>query len=295
MSQELMTRKIEEAGHRIIFDTIRGKRVMRGRPFSINVRHDQKGEHFTIDMQDNVMPFVLDIEGDHLLLMFKVPASNPHFPDDKFKALIGHDERQLFVAAIPESTPVSTVFQAKEALKPKAIREFEKQIGIKTKNKQTRHARGKHSLQKRLRQGDFFFVPCPNLVVEGTDIHIHKKEPISRGRGTSHICEELVRAGGENIYFLNTRIGPSEANAAQEMDSNYPNGMTENQRKKFFKIHPESRGWTWSTRRGGDIKVHVRGAIRHPEHATLNLDFWHEVIPNTENKSKMMQHIAFVD
>lgn len=287
-----MIRKIENAGHRVKTE---GRVRMGDRPFVIDVESDRKGEYFVVKTQDNVVPFVLDMEGGHLLLMFKVPASRPHFPDDKFKALIGHDERQLFVAAIPENTPVSTVFQAKEALKPKAVQEFEKHIGIKTKNKHTRHARGKYSLQKRLRQGDFFFVPCPNLEVDDTDIHIHKKEPISRGRGTSHICEELVRAGGENIYFVILPFGVSGREALAEIEANYPNGMTELQRKKFFKIYPESKAWRWTTRRGGDIKVHVRGAIRHPEHATLTLDFWHEVIPNTESKSKMMQHVAFID
>jgi hypothetical protein len=41
---------------------------------------------------------------------------------EKRKFLCGQDERHWFVAAIPESAPVGTVRQAKEALKPPDVR-----------------------------------------------------------------------------------------------------------------------------------------------------------------------------
>jgi len=294
MGRELVKEKIEKAGHRVVFD----EHPPRSGPFALDVRRDKKGEYFHVQMEEHVEPSVIHTEDDHLLLMFKVPfLVNPHVPPNKFKAMIGHDERQLFVAAIPESEPVSTVFQAKEALKPREVREFEKSIGLKTKNKQNRKAKGKGG--KRLRQGDFYFIPKPNFkpqLLSSMDEGILKNEPISRGAGASHICEELVRQGGEDFFFFETwSMGKEDTELANRLQNERPNGFSMVQRRKLFQEHPETQNWRWRSRRGGDIKVHVRGAIRHHEHATLTLDIWHEVIPNTENRSAMMKHVVFLD
>jgi len=278
--KQLVEKKIAEAGHRA---SVR-KRSDLSSPFSLNVRRDKQGEFFTIDVREDVEASVLDVDGDHVLLMFRevFGSSNQRhtarFDQEKFKSLIGHDERQLFVAAIPENTPVSTVYQAKEALKPDEVREAEKRSGIKTKHKQKRRT------PARLRQGDFFFIPLDRLLISG-DAIIHKNEPISRGRGTSHICSELIRAGGENRYF----------HGVPDILRKFPNGLTEVQKAKYINENPRAKKWNWEVRRGGNIKVWVRGTVRHPEHATLVLDIWHEVVSNTESRSKTAQHLAFVD
>ena len=87
MNIELVKNKIEKVGHRVKFNKTNSDRL----PFNLNVERDKNGEYFTINLNENVKPSVLDTDGDHLLLMFKVP-SNLNRSDDKFKALIGHDE-----------------------------------------------------------------------------------------------------------------------------------------------------------------------------------------------------------
>ena len=41
--------------------------------------------------------------------------------------------------------------------------------------------------------------------------------------------------------------------------------------------------------------VYVRGRIRHPDHATITLHGWHQVVMNTENESQAMRNVAFLD
>lgn len=291
MDIELVKKKIEELGHRVVMRPLRfsGMTTTRRRfstlqptprPFVAGVSRDKKGEFFDIQVNENTKITLLDTDGDHALLLFKTPNENPHQPPAKDRIMIGHDERQLFIAGIPDSAGPSTIFQAKESLKPIEVREFEKKIGVK--DKQARHARGKKVSLKRRRQGDFFFIPKPDM--EFTDEFINRKEPIGRNIGTSHICEELVRTGGENIYTTTPR--------SLDMKTTY----TEKEREELFKDNPKARNWGWIVRRGGDsMSVYVRGSIRHPEHATVILDVWHEVVSNTEFKSSAMSNITFLD
>jgi len=44
-----------------------------------------------------------------------------------------------------------------------------------------------------------------------------------------------------------------------------------------------------------DPVVFVRGKISHSDHATIRLDDWHRVEMNTENKSRAMAQVAFLD
>jgi hypothetical protein len=39
----------------------------------------------------------------------------------------------------------------------------------------------------------------------------------------------------------------------------------------------------------------VRGKVWHPDHATIRLDVWHRVEMNTENRSRAMASVAFLD
>jgi hypothetical protein len=45
----------------------------------------------------------------------------------------------------------------------------------------------------------------------------------------------------------------------------------------------------------GNPKVYVRGRVRHPDHATVTLDGWHEVFSNTEYLSKAMGEVVLLD
>ena len=44
-----------------------------------------------------------------------------------------------------------------------------------------------------------------------------------------------------------------------------------------------------------DMKVYVRGRVRHPDHKTVYLDGWHEVFTNTENESFAVRNVVFLD
>jgi hypothetical protein len=86
---------------------------------SLDVQADRKGEFFEIVKQLGVEAeiAVLDVQpaDRHLLLLVRENG-------EKHKFLCGHDERHWFVAGIPETAPVGTVRQAKEALKPAEVR-----------------------------------------------------------------------------------------------------------------------------------------------------------------------------
>ena len=41
--------------------------------------------------------------------------------------------------------------------------------------------------------------------------------------------------------------------------------------------------------------VLVKGRVTHPDHATVTLDIWHEVIPNTESQAIAFRDVAFLD
>lgn len=249
----ILKNHIEKTGYRA---SVRIRPKMR-RAFDINVRTDKKGEFFAVDMRESTDAIVLSVEGDHALLMFKDG-------NEKFKALIGHDERQLFVAAVPDNS-VSTVLQAKESLKPTKIQKLDK--GLKEPHKR--------KTKKRVRQGDFFFVPVDHEIENPV---IHKREPLNRGAGRSHICDELVRYGGHTVYF-HRRFKPGRT-------------FTQEQFKFLMTINKEAPKTGWVNRREG-MQVYVRGKIRHPEHKTLVLKTWHEVIPNVE--AGWLKNISFID
>ena len=79
---------------------------------SLDVLEDREGEFFEVARRSETDPdvAVLDVQPAerHLLLLVRDG-------DEKQKFLCGHDERHWFVAAVPESAPVGTVRQAKEA------------------------------------------------------------------------------------------------------------------------------------------------------------------------------------
>src|SRR5438552_978118 len=86
---------------------------------SLDVRADRKGEFVEIVRQPEgeAEIAVLDVQpaDRHLLLLVREGQ-------DKSKYLCGHDERHWFVAGIPETAPVGTIRQAKEALKRAEVR-----------------------------------------------------------------------------------------------------------------------------------------------------------------------------
>jgi hypothetical protein len=105
-----------------------------------------------------------------------------------------------------------------------------------------------------------------------------RNEPIARGGGKPHLCEELVRQGGELVYVSNQNRG----------------GLTEFQYRQMLIKQPELRAQRWVAQRRNP-EVFVRGRVRHSDHKTITLNGWHRVVMNTETQSLAMRHVAFID
>jgi hypothetical protein len=171
------------------------------------------------------------------------------------------------VAAIPENEPVSNVVSAKMALKPEEVREREGLLGISRKA----------SFQRRnpafIRQGEWFFVPT---ALKADPLLVLKNEPLSRGNGGKpHWAEECYRSGGDTVY----------------VSARYPKGLTAEEYKKLS-ASERNQGFNIMKR---DAAVYVRGKMSHPDHETVTLGGWHRVLMNTENRSRAMRFLAFLD
>lgn len=234
--------------------------------FSLDVRQDRKGAFFELCIPEENTPQiqVLEVlpELRHLLLLVRQEGRK-----DKF--LCGHDERHWFTCAVPGSS-VSNVKTALLALKPPQVVAAEASL----------YLRGRERLRRRnrayLRQGEWFFLPQPGLVV-GQGM-IFRNEPIRRGSGKAHWCEELFRSGGELVY----------------VSSKYPNGLSEPEYQEMLERNPKAKQWGWRTM-FRDAGVYVRGRVSHPDHATIVLPGWHQVLMNTEHQAAAARNVAFLD
>lgn len=261
MDTKLLERKFAEMGARAKVTKGGFRRSGDTSNVRLDVLRDKKGEFFDIRLFGDGIPEVLDVQPDdqHLLLL----ARNQK---EKSKFLCGHDERGLFVAAIPEKASVGTVKQAKEALKPKEV--LDRQVGLNAKERNRRHN------DAYLRQGEFFF--CKESIDPPADL-ILKNEPITRGRGSKpHMCEFLYRSRGEAVWVC----------------SRYPNGVDQ---KTYAELcRGEGKKWGWRQMMK-DATVYAKGRVRHPDHKTLVLRDWCRVYINEEGKAKAMREVAFLD
>lgn len=234
--------------------------------FALDVREDGRGAFFDLALpQDNTLDLqVVDVRPDlrHLLLLVRQEGRK-----DKF--LCGHDERHWFTCAVPGQS-VSNVKTALDALKPSEVQHAEDAQGLRLRERFRRHNRAYR------RQGEWFFLPQPNMVV--SEQLIHRDEPIRRGSGKAHWCEELYRTGGETVH----------------VSSKYPNGLSDGEYRKLLERDPKAKRLNWRvmTRNAG---VYVRGHISHPDHATIQLFGWHRVIMNTEHQAAAARNVVFLD
>jgi hypothetical protein len=226
-------------------------------------RIDVQGSWFDVRFDRGDEPVDLEVvdvrpEDRHLLLLVRRG-------DAKSKFLCGHDERHWFVAAIPESERgVTGVAAAKAALQPAVVRDS---LAV---------VRPKDRLRRRnaafVRQGEWFFVPAPSVRVD--ESAVVRKEPLARAGGTPHILELAFRRGGRTVYVHPTSsrtLSPSEYGR-----------LTPNRR----------RDWRPMT---ADPELYAKGAVRHPDHATVVLRGWHRVAMNTESRAVAMRFVTFVD
>ncbi|MCY3019749.1 MAG: hypothetical protein NTW87_12060 [Planctomycetota bacterium] len=235
-------------------------------PFSIDVLQVGRREVFDLSIADQTREIhVRDLRPDdrHLLLLVERPESRGASRTwDTF--LCGHDKRHWFVAGVPVNA--TTVREAKEALKPEQVRVAQVRRHVKAK------ALHRHGNAAFVRQGEWFFVPAPDLSPDPWLV-LHK-EPIRRGAGKPHIVEFLYRRGGTTVY-----VCPA-----------FPNGLTENEYATLLRRQPEKRALRWQTMRR-DPQAFAKGRVWHPDHKTIGLSCWHRVLLSNEHRNG----VAFLD
>lgn len=228
--------------------------------YQIDVSRDRGGEFFQLVIRDDSIGlFATNLcPRDHHLLLADdgVTIGNGSAAMTvKHKFLCGHDERHWFVASVPKK--VSTVREAKEALKPRLVVEAQRRFGVKPKNLH------RHKNAAFIRQGEWFFVPAPDMNADERLILF--REPISRGTGKPHMVEQLYREGGVDVL----------------VSDEYPKGLTDPEYRRLLRDNPRMKNIVWRhmTR---DPEAYARGRVWHPDHKTIVLPFWHRIAMNNE-------------
>jgi hypothetical protein len=258
MDTRVLKRRFAEIGARV---KVEGP--ARGAP-RIDIRSDRQGEFFDISFrgggEDAELAVVDTRPSDRHLLMLVRSG------DEKSKFLCGFDERHFFVAAIPESARgVTGVQAAKTALQPEPVHD-----AVARKRPKDRHRRRNSAF---VRQGEWFFVPEPDLQV--ADSLVLHNEPLARSGSTAHVMEYAFREGGATVYVNRT----------------HPNGLSE---AEYRALPEKTKRGSWQ-KMVRDAAVYAKGAIRHPDHATIVLTGWHRVLMNTEQQARAMEHVVFLD
>jgi len=240
------------------------------RDYVVDIQRDGAGEFFELRVPTHLSE-TLDVcvmqaepKQRHLLLAVRKTGDEPAL--DRF--LCGHDEREWFVAAVPGGA--SSVRQAMDALQPQEVR------AALTRNRVSSGKRYARKNRAFRRQGEWFFMPEPAVVVDER-IVLHN-EPLRRSRGKPHLVEQLVRMGGETVHVCRR----------------HPNGVTPEEYRSILRRNPDAARWGWQVMRRNP-GVYARGDVRHSDHATITLPFWHRVMMNTQTQSRTMANIAFLD
>jgi hypothetical protein len=259
MGTEVLERRFAAIGARV-----KAVRAPREQGVRIDVGSDRRGEFFQLSLAGGrgISLEVVDADRDDHSLLLLVREDG-----EKSKFLCGFDERHWFVAAIPESARcVTGVASAKDALQPEAVREA------------VARTRPRDRFRRRntayVRQGEWFFLPQWTLVVDEQDVL--RDEPLTRGRGKDHVLEFAFRRGGETVF----------------VDADHPGGIS---RAAFELLSPsqQQRGrWREMVR---DPELYAKGSVRHPDHNTIVLPYWHHVLMNTEQRARAMRQVAFLD
>jgi hypothetical protein len=260
-----ITRPFERMGARVeLFDFLREPRRI-----AVNIVRDGKGQKFSISAGRDVRVIVPQVQPDrrHLLLVCKLEG-----PRATHAYLCGHDEREWFAAAVPNRQGVSDVRTAMEALMPPEVRHEAAVRGVAGRTVGSRRTAAYR------RQGEWFFIPREDLQVPAA--LVRRNEMLQRGNGTPHFAEFGYRVGGEPVY------------AHQE----YRHGLwvSAEEHARVLEQHPRFRRLSWRSARA-NMRLHVKGRIRHPDHATIDLWCWHLVVVNTEHSAPGMAHLRFVD
>lgn len=235
-------------------------------PTALNIGRDAKGQFYDLRVRSRTELRVTDARGRHLLLMSIDGATG-----ERAKYLCGHDEREWFIAGVPDVRGVSGVASAMEALKPREVRVMQESAHVPASE------RGERRTAVYQRQGEWFFLPRPQ--VQFPLWLVLKDEPLRRGNGKPHMASYAVRRGGVLVY----------------VSRRYPNGLTEEERSALLREQPTLARERWLPMRR-DPEVYVRGYVTHPDHERLHLRVWHLVLMNEEHRAPgAMRNVAFLD
>jgi hypothetical protein len=240
------------------------------RDFAVDIQRDGQGAFFELrvptHLSESLDVAVMQAEPKQRHLLLAVRKAGTDAKLDRF--LCGHDEREWFVAAVPGGA--SSVRQAMDALQPQDVRAALTRNHVSSRK---RYARKNRAFR---RQGEWFFVPEPSFVVD--EKLILRNEPLRRGAGKPHLVEDLFRSGGETVHVCRR----------------HPNGVMPDEYRSILHRNPDAARWGWQVMRRNP-SVYARGTVRHSDHATITLPFWHRVIMNTETQSRAMANVAFLD
>jgi hypothetical protein len=266
MDTELLVNRFALMGARALIREPLNTRWRRESP-GIDIGADGEGEFFDMRVArgERVEYEVVDVRPDmrHLLLLGRREGK-------KEKYLCGHDERHWFVCAVPGAS-VSGVVGAMESLQPQLVRSA---VNVGVKRHKTRLSRRNEAF---VRQGEWFFVPEPNLVVPAW--LVLRNEPLSRGGGSrSHMCQFMFRKGGTTVMVCTHR----------------PWGLTEAQYSELLSQNRKAAKWDWR-QMVREPRVYVRGRVWHADHKTVVLDVWHRVAMNTEREAPFARRVVFLD
>ncbi len=271
MDTYTITREFERMGARLKVNTVRHRR--REQPVNtlqLDIATDRKGEYFDLQVPLGGFADLHVTDNVPRLRHLLITAGRRATGGNRQKFLCGHDERHWFIAGIPDNSKATRVLDAIEALKPEEVVVAQSRAGLKRKQ---RLARKNAAF---IRQGEWFFIPCPKFHFPHESVL--RREPLSRGNGSKpHIVDEVFRRHGEQVF----------------VSSIAPTGFTIKQYNEWLARNPKSPiGWQAMMR---NAEVYARGCVRHADHATIKLPFWHRVVMNTENQSTAMSHVVFLD
>jgi hypothetical protein len=106
---------------------------------------------------------------------------------------------------------------------------------------------------------------------------ITHNERLARTGGKAHIAEFARRFGGEQVY-VNWRTSQVISRLEYQRLLSRDAGAAKNYYQQLR-----------------NASVMVKGRISHPDHKTILLRDWHFVYMNTENQSRAMRSVAFID
>src|SRR5947207_14776871 len=211
------------------------------RNYAVDIPRRRDGAFFELrvptNLSETVEATVLQSEPKqrHLLLLICKTDEKPQL--DRF--LCGHDERNWFVASVPGGA--SSVRQAMDALQPKDVRDALARDRVSSRKRYERKNRAFR------RQGEWFFVPEPSLVVD--EKLVLRNEPLRRGAGKSHLVEQSYRTGGGTVHVC----------------AEHPNGVSEKEYRELLRVNPNAVRWGWRVMQR-DPGVYARGMVRPSIH-----------------------------